>query len=96
MATTDSQEKPSFSRRFLLVLLAVLTLVAAYGATILIVIAAGAPLNDGQRNRFSEWTMAIVAGIVSVTLGVGTWHGWRASTRHQPEHSGRHLLTPDQ
>jgi predicted transporter len=62
-------------------LLAILTLLAGYIAIILLVIAAGAPLSDGPRNRLSEWAIAILACAAAVTLGLATLRRWRVSSR---------------
>jgi len=69
------------SRRLISAWLAILTLLAGYIAVILSVIAAGAPLSDGPRNRLSEWAIAIVATAAAVTLGFATWRRWHASSR---------------
>jgi hypothetical protein len=73
--------RPVTSRRLIFVLLAILTLLAGYIAIILLVIAAGAPLSDGPRNRVIGMGVAILASAAAVTLGFATWRRWRASSR---------------
>ncbi len=61
------------TRRLVLgVLLGFVTAGTAYVAVILVFLAAGDPINDRSRNRFSDWVLAVVATGVAAALAVGT------------------------